>query len=212
MAFWVKHAIAAVILLVLALLILLKPDLIGLQGVDSPAAEDPKATANAPRSVAAQKFTSFYEQLRYALETSNEDNKKNVIDLPDTSKDLQSTLEQRAKDVPPLEKNWKSKVVNRKFSEGSKVREQMMAYAQQEGIELIWTLPKDYVVKHYFESEKDYLNTLKEVISAISTDFEKPVGVYFCPRERAAVVTDRLTEHLLKNCRQLNRTGELQRD
>lgn len=202
MGFWIKHIIAAVALLILAFVILVHPEWIGMVAGSSSTAEQPKTEV--ARSSAAQKFTTFYEQLRYSLDSGNQSSKDFIVTLPDTSKDLQESLTARTDAVPALPVDWKSKQVNRKFSEGSKVREQMMAYAEVEGIKLYWTLPRDYIVKHYFESQADYLTTLRDVVTAISGDFESPVGVYFCPKERAAVVTDKLTEHLAVNCQQLN--------
>jgi hypothetical protein len=203
MGFWIKHIVAAVALLILAFVILVHPEWIGM--VTSSNNGTPAATQSSiPRSSAAQKFTSFYEQLRYSLDSAGERSKEFIVDLPDTSADLQQNLTQRTNQVAPLPKDWKTAPSNRKFSEGSKVRDQMMAYAKAEGIDLYWTLPRDYIVKHYFESQEDYLTTLTDVVQAISSDFESPVGVYFCPKERAAVVTDKVNEHLLHNCQQLN--------
>lgn len=208
MGFWIKHIVAAVALLILAFVILVHPEWIGLV-TSSSNGSAATAQSSVPRSSAAQKFTSFYEQLRYSLDSAGERSKEFIVDLPDTSADLQQNLTQRTNQVAPLPKDWKTAPSNRKFSEGSKVRDQMMAYAKAEGIDLYWTLPRDYIVKHYFESQEDYLTTLTDVVQAISSDFENPVGVYFCPKERAAVVTDKLNEHLLHNCRQLNADVDL---
>lgn len=207
MKFWIKHLVAAVALIILAFVILVHPEWIGLVASQSNGSAS-SAQSSIPRSSAAQKFTTFYEQLRYSLD-SNEHSKEYVVELPDTSAELQQQLSQRTANVNALPKDWKTAPVNRKFSEGSKVRDQMMAYAKAEGIDLYWTLPRDYIVKHYFESQQDYLTTLRDVVGAISTDFENPVGVYFCPTERAAVVTDKLNEHLLNNCQQLNAEVDL---
>lgn len=209
MGFWIKHIIAAVALLLLAFVILVHPEWIGMvAGSGNPTKP---AASNTMRSDAAQKFTSFYEQLRYSINSAAENSKQYVVELPDTSSELEMTLTTRTGKVESLASDWKSKQTNRKFSEGSKVREQMMAFAELEGITLYWTLPRDYIVKHYFESDADYLTTLRDVVSAISGDFERPVGVYFCPQERAAVVTDTLNEHLSKNCSQLNQQVQVKR-
>lgn len=209
MGFWIKHIIAAVALLLLAFIILVHPEWIGMvAGSGNPTKP---AASNTMRSDAAQKFTSFYEQLRYSINSAAENSKQYVVELPDTSHDLAMTLAARTGTVTALASDWKSKQTNRKFSEGSKVREQMMAFAELEGIKLYWTLPRDYIVKHYFESDADYLSTLRDVVSAISGDFENPVGVYFCPEERAAVVTDKLNDHLIKHCTQLNEQVQVKR-
>lgn len=196
MGFWLKHIIALVVLLTLAVILLLYPEIIR---------PTPTPVSVAPKSAAAIKFTDFYEQLRYSLDSSVDKSKEFIIKLTDTSDELTGTLESRTNTVPELPENWSGgSVTNRKFEPGSKVREHMMSFAKQEGIELMWTLPRDYVVKHYFQSEGNYLETLKEVAKAIAPDFESPVRAYLCPKQRAAVLTDKPNEFLEQNCQHLN--------
>jgi hypothetical protein len=203
MWFWIKHLSAALVLLGLAFVLLVKPELINFN--PDAAAEQKKPT----KSSAAKEFTNFYEQLRYSLDATADSSKEYVIKLKDTSDKLTSTLVSRTNTVPPLAGNWQGSVTNRQFTTGSKVRDQMAGFANDEGIELIWTLPRDYVVKHYFESGGDYLSSLNDIVSAIAPDFETPVLAYFCPRERAAIVTDKPNQFLEENCRLIN--GEKQK-
>ena len=202
MWFWIKHLTAAIVLLGLAFVLLFKPELINF---NPDAAVDPKKTA---KTSAAKEFTNFYEQLRYSLDATVDSSKEYVIKLKDTSDSLTSTLASRTNTVPALDGNWQGSETNRQFTTGSKIRDQMAGFATAEGIELIWTLPKDYVVKHYFESGGDYLSSLKDIVAAISPDFETPLLAYFCPKERAAVVTDKPNPFLQENCRLIN--GEKQ--
>lgn len=202
MWFWIKHLTAAIVLLGLAFVLLFKPELINF---NPDAAVDPKKAA---KTSAAKEFTNFYEQLRYSLDATVDSSKEYVIKLKDTSDSLTSTLASRTNTVPALDGNWQGSETNRQFTTGSKIRDQMAGFANAEGIELIWTLPKDYVVKHYFESGGDYLSSLKDIVAAISPDFETPLLAYFCPKERAAVVTDKPNPFLQDNCRLIN--GEKQ--
>lgn len=194
MGFWYKHILALVFLLGLAVVLLFYPDLLV-----------SKSEPNKPqiKSAAALEFTNFYEQLRYSLDTSVDKSKEFIIKLTDTSDQLTNTLESRTNTVPEMPANWSGSTANRKFEPGSKVREHMMEFARQEDMELIWTLPRDYIVKHYFQSEGNYLKTLKEVAKAIAPDFENPVRAYFCPKQRAAVLTDKSNEFLEQNCQHL---------
>lgn len=195
MGFWFKHITALVILFTLAGVLLFYPDLL------LPKAEPVKIEA---KKVAAMEFTNFYEQLRYSLDTSVDKSKEFIVKLADTSDKLTTTLENRTNTVPEMPPNWSGTVANRKFEPGSKVREHMIEFAKQEDMELIWTLPRDYVVKHYFQSEGDYLKTLKDIAKAISPDFESPVRAYFCPKQRAAVLTDKPNLFVEQNCQHLN--------
>lgn len=195
MSFWIKHIIALIFLFALAVVLLFFPDLI------LPKSEPGKEVV---RTAAAKEFTNFYEQLRYSLDTSVDRSKEFIIKLADTSDQLTTTLESRTNTVPPMPDNWSGASQNRKFEPGSKVREHMIEFARQEDMELLWTLPRDYVVKHYFQSEGDYLSTLKGIAAAIAPDFESPVLAYFCPKQRAAVLTDKSNPFLEQNCHHLN--------
>lgn len=195
MWFWVKHLSAAVVLLVLAFVVLFNPDLFK------------SSTTAAPTKVsqtAAQTFTNFYEQIRYSLDGSRDVSKEFIVELPDTSDKLTQTLAARTDTVPALAPNWTGNSTQRKFQAGSKIRDQMSGFADSEGVELIWTLPRDYVVKHYFHSEGDYLNTLRDIATAIAPDFQTPILVFLCPKERAAVITDKNNPFLETNCTHLN--------
>jgi hypothetical protein len=194
MWFWVKHLAAAVILIALAAIILLFPE--KFQTVT------PQIAASSKH--AAAEFTDFYEQIRFSLDATGNISEEFIVKLKDTSNALEKTLQDRTDTVPPLASNWRGQKVQRRFQPGSKVRDEMTAYADSEGVELLWTLPRDYIVKHYFHTEGDYLSTLKEIATAIAPDFEKPILVYFCPNERAAVITDRSNDFMQTNCLRLN--------
>jgi hypothetical protein len=194
MWFWIKHLAAAAILIVLAAVLLLFPE--KFQTVTPQIAASSKT--------AAAEFTDFYEQIRFSLDATGNISEEFIVKLKDTSSELEQTLNARTDTVPPLETNWRGQKVQRRFQPGSKVRDEMTSYADSEGVELLWTLPRDYIVKHYFHTEGDYLSTLKEIATAIAPDFEKPILVYFCPNERAAVITDRSNEFMLSNCQRLN--------
>lgn len=195
MGFWFKHIIALVFLFALAGVLLFYPELL------TPKPETAKIEI---KTAAAKEFTNFYEQLRYSLDTSVDKSKEFIIKLTDTSDKLTTTLENRTNTVPEMPENWSGTVANRKFEPGSKVREHMIEFAKQEDMELFWTLPRDYVVKHYFQSEGDYLKTLKDIAKAIAPDFESPVRAYFCPKQRAAVLTDKPNLFVEQNCQHLN--------
>lgn len=198
MWFWIKHLSAAAVLLGLAFVLLMKPELL-----PTGSTEDSAKPPTKP-SISAQNATNFYEKLRYSLDASADPSKEFVVELKDTSDALTSTLASRTNTVPPLEGNWQGSATNRQFTTGSRVRDQMIGFANDEGIELIWTLPRDYVVKHYFESGDNYLKALTDIVAAISPDFETPLLAYFCPKERAAVVTDKSNAFLQEHCRLLN--------
>jgi hypothetical protein len=194
MWFWVKHLAAAVILIALAAFLLFNPE--KLQTVTPKLATSSKNAAN--------QFTDFYEQIRFSLDSTGNISEEFIVKLKDTSSELENTLLDRTNSVPPLEASWRGQALQRRFQPGSKVRDEMTTYADTEGVELLWTLPRDYIVKHYFHTEGDYLTTLREIATAIAPDFESPILVYFCPNERAAVITDKTNAFVQANCQRLN--------
>ena len=185
MGFWIRNIILAVVLGALAYAILTKPDFLFR-----------KDNANA----AAEGFSDFYERFRNSISDTAKKLGEFRLNLPDTSDKLTSQLTQRAKVVVPGESSWRGQVTDRRFREGDTVKTKLTEFAHAEGIELYWTLPRDYVVKQYFQTDTTLIETIHEVAVAIAPDFSSPVLAYFCPRERAAVITDKANDHLKRNC------------
>ena len=128
MWFWIKHLMAAVVLLGLAFVLLFKPELINF---NPDAAVDPKKTA---KTSAAKEFTNFYEQLRYSLDATVDSSKEYVIKLKDTSDSLTSTLASRTNTVPALDGNWQGSETNRQFTTGSKKSDHMARFSSPHSI------------------------------------------------------------------------------
>ncbi|HEX5791967.1 MAG TPA: TcpQ domain-containing protein [Rheinheimera sp.] len=185
MWFWIRNLSLLVILGALAYAIFTKPDF--LIRKDS-------------TNVAAEGFSEFYSKIRGSIADGAKELSQFKLPLPDTSDRLTKQLQQRANVVVPGEPNWRGQVTNRRFREGDTVKTKLTEYAQTEGMALFWTLPRDYVVKQYFQTETTLIETIHEIAVAIAPDFHSPVMAYYCPRERAAVITDKANDHLQKNC------------
>jgi len=189
MGFWIRNIIFLLILGGLAYAILTKPDFLFR-----------KDTVNA----AAEGFSEFYSKIRGSIEDGAKELGKFKITLPNTSDKLTLQLERRRTVVPPGESNWRGMVKDRRFREGDTIKTKLTEYAQAEGIALYWTLPRDYVVKQYFQTNTSLIETIDEIAVAIAPDFSTPVLAYYCPRERAAIITDKANEHLQLNCMKAN--------
>ncbi|HEY9044140.1 MAG TPA: TcpQ domain-containing protein [Rheinheimera sp.] len=185
MWFWIRNLSLLVILGAFAYAIFTKPDFL-----------IRKDSAN----IAAEGFSDFYSKIRGSIADGAKELSKFKLPLPDTSDRLTQQLQQRANVVVPGEANWRGQVIDRRFREGDTVKTKLTEYSQAEGIALFWTLPRDYVVKQYFQTDTTLIETIYEVAVAIAPDFESPVVAYYCPRERAAVITDKANDHLQKNC------------
>lgn len=153
------------------------------------------------RNPAAEGFTSFYERIRGTL--ADLELSDFVISLPDTSGRLTQQLEQRSRQVTPLAENWQGQHRDRRFRAGDTVKTKLEEYSQAEGLELYWTLPRDYVVKHYFQTDGSLTAAVKEIAAAIAPNFPSPILSYLCPNERALVITDQPNSYLHQNCQRL---------
>lgn len=189
MWFWIRNLTLLVVLGAFAYAIFTKPDFL-----------IHKDSAN----VAAEGFSDFYAKIRGSIADGAKELSKFKLSLPDTSNRLTQQLQQRANIVAPGDANWRGQITDRRFREGDTIKTKLTEYSQAEGIELFWTLPRDYVVKHYFQTDTTLIETIHEVAVAIAPDFESPVSAYYCPRERAAVITDKPNEHLQNNCMPAN--------
>ena len=185
MWFWIRNITLLVLLGGLAYAILTKTDFIFR-----------KDSAN----VAAEGFSEFYSKIRGSIADGARELSEFKLSLPDTSDRLTQQLMQRSKVVVPGDKNWRGLVTDRRFREGDTIKTKLTEFARAENTELFWTLPRDYVVKQYFQTDTTLIETIYEIAVAIAPDFRSPVLAFYCPRERAAVITDKENDYLKQNC------------
>ncbi len=153
-------------------------------------------------NTAARGFTEFYSKIR-GTQADRERKSDFHITLPDTSGQLSRNLAQRGREVLPAPASWQGLVTDRRFRAGESLKTTLGNYARNEGIELYWTLPRDYIIKQYFQTDSTLLGTVHDIARSIAPDFAEPVVSFFCPNERAVVVTNRLTPYLQQNCQAL---------
>lgn len=176
-----------ILIMILALamyLLIVKPDLL-----INP--ENPNAAADG--------FSRFYANFRNSLQ--QESKSDFVRNLRDSSDELVPQLRRREKQVSPISNNWRGEVKRRRFQAGSTLQQSLQQYAQQEDMQLFWTLPRDYVVKQFFETNGNMIETLQQMAVTVSPDFIKPVYGYFCPKSRALVITDLEDPYLQQHCK-----------
>ena len=86
------------------------------------------------------------------------------------------------------------------FKAGSTLREAISAHAQQEGMQVIWDLDQDFVIKHQFQLDTTIAAAVKQIASAVDSNFDGEVRGYVCPAQRTLVVTANHTEYLNTHC------------
>ena len=76
---------------------------------------------------------------RKALKLEN-----NIVYLPDPKGDLEKILEARRLITRPLRKNWTGKTDSHPFRLGETLFQKLSQYSQENGLEVIWWLNRDF--------------------------------------------------------------------
>ncbi|MCG7561773.1 TcpQ domain-containing protein [Pseudoalteromonas sp. McH1-42] len=156
-------------------------------------------------NAAARGFTQFYEGFKRNFNERNTEREKYVLDLGKPTYPLDDAIAQRGLVVKPAPQRWTGEIQPRRFDSGDTLRSVLTNYAKQEDIELFWYLDKDYVVKHNFRVDTNFVSTLYQVGTAINDDFEFEVFTFFCHRQRAAIITQKPSRFVRENCRRLTK-------
>jgi len=189
MWFWIRYILLALLLIGAATYFLLN----GTSSLNY------QQTTNA----AAEGLSRFYASIRDRI-TVNKDNDKFVIELEKPDLSLDRALNQRSFVVEPMPLNWSGEVGPRRFQRDSTLRTVLTQYANNEGITLMWYLNKDYVIKDHFRIDSSFNSALYRVSRSINDDFSNEVYAFFCPKQRAAVITELPSEFVRSNCLKLS--------
>jgi len=220
MNFWLRNIILGIALVVLAWAFFANQDF--LLSLDHPANQttspEQKPTANSTESVdpalavsagekrprvskksnaAADGLSKFYANLYGDMDDDGPKIRNNIIYLPDPKGDLEKLLQAREMIVRPYKKNWRGSIESRPFRKGETIYQKLAEYSKNDGIELIWWLNRDYIVKDPFRIEKNILKTSYQLGKAIEGHFESGLSIYFCYRHRSVVVIESMTSPFL---------------
>lgn len=211
MNFWVRNIILAILLSALAWSFFANQDfLLSLDGslgqVDEVATNDTpappedkfqgvttnKAKVATPKSTnaAAIGLSKFYANLHGDMDGKGPKIRNNIIFLPDPKGDLTKLLQAREMVVRPYNKNWHGSIESRPFRKGQTLNQKLNEYAEKDGIELIWWLNRDFIVKDPFRINKDILTTAYQVAKAVEGHFQEGLAIFFCYKQRAVVVVE----------------------
>lgn len=185
MLFWLKHIVLTIVLLAVAGYLLF-----GTGPIISK-----KTTENA----AAKGLSQFYSAIRNSANQLSQA-EKYVLSIKKPTTSLNKALKERTHIVEPSPVKWRGQSKGRRFKKGDTLKNVLSTMAKKEGIEFLWYLDKDYVIKHNFRVDNTFISTLYQVGQAIDSDFEYDVKTYFCHKQRAAVITEKPTEFVRDNC------------
>ena len=145
-----------------------------------------RTTTNA----AALGLSKFYANLHGDMDGKGPKIRNNIVYLPDPKGDLEKLLQAREKVVRPYKRNWHGSIESRPFRRGETLNQKLAEYSEKDGVELIWWLNRDYVIKAPFRIEKNIIETAFQVAKAIEGHFESGLSIFFCNRQRAIIIIE----------------------
>ena len=210
MNFWLRNIVLGSILIVLAWAFFANQDfLLSLDGSrgkinqtsmnineaeisDAPQASDTKKYQQGRKTenAAALGLSKFYANLHGDMQGTGPKIRNNIVYLPEPKGNLEELLQAREMVVRPYRKNWQGTIQSRPFRKGQTLNQKLAEYSEKDGLELIWWLNRDYVIKDPFRIEKDILTTTYQVAKAIEGHFPSGLSIFFCNRQRAIVVIE----------------------
>lgn len=206
MSFWVKNIIFGVVLVGLALYLLLNQDLLFSEDVvvqengDSAQQEQKKKPIVHNKNAAADGLSKFYASINSSEDKDAPKIRNNIVYLADPKGDLVKTLEARRMVVRALRKSWRGNKESRAFRLGQTLYQKLSEYAKNEGLEVIWWLNRDFLVKDPFRINTNIVKTAYKIGEAIEGHFINGVTSYFCHQQRVLVLIEEPLDYLNEEC------------
>jgi hypothetical protein len=216
MFFWLRNIIFGSVLIVLALLLFDNQDALFTSSEDkSPTVQEAtvikpadKATmpVTAPnpikktKNAAADGLSRFYANLHGDDDSSGPKIRNNIVYLKAPKGDIVKLLEARRLVTRPLRKTWRGVNENFPFRLGETLFQKLSEYANSEGLDVIWWLDKDFLVKDPFRINKDIIKTAYQVGKAVEGHFPEGIKVYFCNQQRSLVLINLVEPYLDEEC------------
>lgn len=187
--FWARHVGLAAVLIIVAVVV------INLQNVKT-------GSGSAPKKNVSSNMSDFYSEYRQSqTKPLEEETSDFVMKLNDTN---DRTLNDRLKDMEsiqqPVTGRWVGEHKFRTFAAGSTLRESITNFAQTEGMQVIWELDQDFIVKDHFQMDDTIVGSLHKIARTVDSNFNGTVRAYVCPRNRSLVITAKESDYLNKYC------------
>lgn len=189
-SFWAKQIGFALVLIIAAgIAIYLQQSGFG---EDNPA-EDKKTVSKG--------LSSFYRNFRMsAADVDSDTPGEFVVSVEQVEGGLDNQLKRMSSERRPAKADWVGEHKFRSFKAGNTLRDAISAYAQKEGMQVIWDLDQDFVIKHHFQLDDTIVGSLDQIASAVNSNFAGDVHTYVCAKQRTLVVTATLTPFLQTHC------------
>lgn len=220
MNFWLRNIILGLILVGLVVALLQNQELLFSLSQDAaddiaattanlnqeeqlkPAAIEPAKDIIRPqksKNAAADGLSRFYANLHGGDEKGPKI-RNNIVYLPEPKGDLEQILAAKRLLTRPLRKNWTGKTDSHPFRLGETLFQKLSEYAQDNSLEVIWWLNRDFLIKDAFRVNKNIITTSYQVGKAIEGHFQNGLSIYFCYRERTIVLIEYSIPYLANEC------------
>ncbi len=215
MLFWIKNVIFLIVLVALAYYLIANEEELFAsstqeQVIETPLEEGDVATTSTEPTIeinqknkAAEGLSRFYASLRGTENEKGPRIRNNIVYLDEPKGDLMEILEAKRLTTRPLRRNWKGSKENRPFRRGQTLYQKLYEYAKNDGLEVIWWLDRDFMVKDPFRIDKDIIATAYQVGQAISGHFQNGLSTYFCHQQRTLVLIEKELSYLDEECQLL---------
>jgi hypothetical protein len=216
MYFWLRNIVFGSVLIVLALLLfdnqdeLFPSDKDDLAAAKEAAVIKPLDKATMPaaspspikktKNAAADGLSRFYANLHGDDNSSGPKIRNNIVYMQAPKGDIVKLLEARRLVTRPLRKTWRGVNENFPFRLGETLFQKLSEYANSEGLEVIWWLDKDFLVKDPFRINKGIIKTAYQVGKAVEGHFPEGIKVYFCYQQRSLVLINLVEPYLDEEC------------
>lgn len=191
-AFWARHvALSLLIIVVGGIVIFLQ------QRNESM----PKPEGEVKSKSISENMSKFYSEYRLSSRHPREDGIGDfVLEVKGSDTPLNERLQKMESLQKPISGRWVGEYKHRTFKAGTTLRSAITDYAQAEGMQVIWELNQDFIVKHQFQMENTILGSLRTISNAIDPNFNGKVRAFVCPKQRSLVITDKTSDYLNKQC------------
>lgn len=137
----------------------------------------------------ASGVAKFYATFRSSFSQGDQKLDDYTIELPEPEVSVTKQLEQRASKVRPANANWTGERKRRSFKENDTIRTALQKFGKEENMEVIWDLKYDYIIKNHFQEHTNLKQLSEKIAKTVNNDYDGQVKSYFCPQERALVLT-----------------------
>ena len=147
-------------------------------------------------------MSKFYAEYRMS---SSRPRSKELGDFVLEVEQPQQDMDKRLQDMEALQstvtRGWVGEHKHRHFKAGTTLRESISAHAQAEGMQVLWELDQDFIIKQPFEMEDTIVGSLRQIALTIGANFDSgALQTWFCPKQRALVIATKTNNYLLQNC------------